>query len=92
MPQILFDFATPMNGSNFTSIDLGSFRFRTSSGTGAYSAYIPLRLACDEQGGVEFEIDVDIDAGSVGIAAVDTDMGIISERQSSRSGGAQRLQ
>ena len=80
-----------MNGSNFTLIDSGCFRFRTLPGTGDYSGYIPLRLARDEQGGVEFEIDVDVDVGSVGIAAVDSDMGIISERQSSRGGGAQKL-
>jgi hypothetical protein len=92
MPQLMFDLAIPMNEAEFIALGSGSFKFRTHPGTGGHSGYIPIRLDRGEQGSAEFDIDVDVATGSVGIAAVDAAMAIVSERQSSRRGGAQKLQ
>lgn len=91
MPQILLDLAMPMNGAALVPDASGSLQFRTHPSCGGHSGYIPIRRKIDEQGAIEFEIDIDVEFGSIGIAAVDDQLTIVSERFSSVGGGSQKL-
>lgn len=91
MPRIVLDLAAPMNGASLMAGLDGSFKFRTHPSCGGHSGYFPLRREASEPSGAEFDVDVDVNVGTIGIAAVDSEMAIICERFSSRGGGAQTL-